>query len=95
MATAITFDLALVIAIEIHAHAIKTAVGPVRGESIAMLLGFHILVSISVVCGYFVLLGLGFQLLRGRTKWRTAHRRLGITVLVLRTVNLVTSFVIS
>lgn len=87
MTLAFLADLGLLLYVEFSRQAIEKALG-----GIDALLGFHIAVSTGVLVLYVLQLRLGLALYRGRPAVRERHRQLGIAFVVLRLLNLVTSF---
>jgi uncharacterized membrane protein YozB (DUF420 family) len=94
MAAAFALDVALVVWIEISREAVEKSLGlggrPLPGP----LLGFHIFVSVLVILLYIVQAVLGRRLLSGNESVRAWHRKSGMTFLLARSLNLVTSFMI-
>lgn len=89
MVTAFVLDISLVLAIELSRGAVEQAMNVSDA-----LLGFHIAVSVGTVVMYLVMFVLGRQLLLGAEARRSAHRNAGITFIVLRGLNYVTSFMV-
>lgn len=88
MIAAFVMDVSLVLYIEIARHAVEQL------PTARPLIVFHATVSVLVLVLYLVLFGLGSRLLKGRFENRNAHRNAGFTFVALRTVNLVTSFLV-
>lgn len=89
MIAAFAIDFSLVLYIELTRHAVERAVthaGP--------LLWFHIAVSVGVLVVYVAQIQLGRRILAGFAATRTLHLQLGLTFLVLRLANYVTSYLI-
>jgi len=90
MATAFAIDLSLVLYIEINRHAVERVVGPA-----GPLIWFHAFVSLCVLGLYAGQIVLGRNLLAGRAASRQLHRALGTAFVVCRTLNYVTSFMVT
>ncbi len=88
MLIAFAIDMGMVLYIELDRHAIEQAVGPISG-----IMKFHIAVSILVVVLYIVQIVTGVRKLKGLAS--TWHGRSGVTLLVLRLANLITSFMVT
>ncbi len=89
MLVAFAADLAMVLYIEATRGAVeKVAAGP------SPLLWFHVVVSVGVLACYVGMISLGTRLFAGRRELRHWHRYLGVTFVVLRGLNYVTSFII-
>ena len=89
MGLAFALDMGMVLYIEITREAIKATVsGP------PPMLMFHIIVSSLVIVLYLVQFYLGVQLLTGKAVSPASHRNVGITFIILRCINYITSFVI-
>jgi hypothetical protein len=96
MLVAFALDLGLVVWIEATRSAVERVVAGVPA-----LLAFHVAVSTGVLVCYLGMIGLGSRLINtpslhddGRFELRTWHRNLGITFVVLRGLNYVTSFLV-
>lgn len=90
MLLAFAVDLGMVLFIELSRHAVDQAVSTHRP-----LLRFHVAVSTLALAAYLVQLALGWRLVRHSTASRVWHFRVGITFVVLRLTNYVTSFLIN
>ena len=90
MVAAALADAGLVAYIEGTRHVVHAVLSHPRP-----LVVFHAGVSVAVLCGYVVVGGLGRALWNGREAVRGAHRRIGMTLILLRTVNYITSFLIT
>ena len=89
MFTAFVLDVLLVLYIEFTLQAIERVV-----SETGLLLWFHAGVSTTVILLYIAMIVLGRRLLRGDNTIRTLHRNLGIALLVLRSINYVTSYMV-
>ncbi|MBL9139147.1 MAG: hypothetical protein JNK85_24985 [Verrucomicrobiales bacterium] len=89
MLSAFTVDLLMVLYIEFTRHAVGKAVA-----TTSPILRFHVVISTLVLAAYLVQLVLGWRLSRGPGR-RVWHVRIGISFVVLRLTNYVTSFLIS
>jgi hypothetical protein len=89
MATAITWDILLVLQIELTRGAIgkasKALINP-------MILNIHVSIAVSCVLLYFAMIYTGRKVLKGDNSIRPLHKKMGITVVVLRTLVFITSF---
>jgi hypothetical protein len=90
MFVAFLVDLFLVLYIEMSRNAVQKVVTSTRP-----LVWFHAAVSVLVLICYVVMIQLGRSLLAGKSPARKWHRTLGMTFLVLRGVNYVTSFMVT
>jgi uncharacterized membrane protein YozB (DUF420 family) len=90
MLSAFAADLLIVIYIESTRHAVEKVVAQVRP-----LLWFHAGVSVAVLGCYVAMFVLGRRLLAGRIETRKMHRILGFTFVGLRSLNYVTSFMVT
>lgn len=91
MRTAIIWDLLLVLQIELNRSAVAKAL---EVEQNSLLLNFHVTIAVAVLVLYGFLLYFGAQLLRGRAQFRMWHKMCGWTAVVLRTLILITSYMI-
>ena len=89
MLAAFAVDMGLVVWIE----ATRGAVERVGGDMPA-LLAFHIAISTGVLVCYVGMISLGTRLFAGRFELKAWHRNLGLTFVVLRSLNYVTSFLV-
>lgn len=94
MATSCLLDFALVIWIEVAREAVEKAVGAGGHALPGGMLLFHILISVGVTVLWIVMAVLGVRVLRGRRDLLVWHRRMGMTFLVLRVANFVTSLLL-
>jgi len=90
MVAAFSSDLLLVLYIEFTRHAVEKVVSRVRP-----LIWFHAAVSLAVLGCYVTMIVLGRPMLAGRYETRALHRAVGITFVVLRSLNYVTSYMVT
>jgi hypothetical protein len=90
MISAFLIDLFMVLYIEISRHAVEKVVASTRP-----LVWFHAAVSVMVLVCYVAMIQLGRSLLAGHQTARKWHRLLGMTFLVLRGLNYVTSYLVT
>lgn len=89
MLAAFAIDLGLVLYIEITRGAVERVVAGVPA-----LLAFHVAISTAVLLCYAGMITLGSRLFAGRFELKLWHRNLGLTFVVLRALNYVTSFLV-
>lgn len=89
MLAAFTVDLGLVVWIETTRGAVEQI-----GGGMPALLGFHVAISTAVLVCYVGMIALGTRLFSGRFELKAWHRNLGMTFVVLRGLNYVTSFLV-
>ncbi len=89
MASAIIWDILLVLQIQLNRSAIQKAVKVVENP---MILTVHVCIAVSTVLLYFALIYTGRKLLKGESAIRPKHKLLGISTVVLRTLTFITSF---
>ncbi|MBK22705.1 MAG: hypothetical protein CME70_01760 [Halobacteriovorax sp.] len=89
MASAITWDILLVLQIQLNRSAIQKAVKVVENP---MILTVHVCIALSTVLLYFALIYTGRKLLSGQSDIRSKHKLLGVSAVVLRTLTFITSF---
>jgi hypothetical protein len=89
MSAAFIVDISLLVYVEVTRHAVEKALLFPR-----WLVGVHVAVSVGVLACYLVMILLGRRILGGTVASRTAHRRVGITFVVLRGLNYVTALMI-
>jgi len=89
MISAFVVDLSLVLYIELTRHAVEKVAAHVH-----LLLWFHAGVSLVVLLCYAAMVTLGWRMVNGRTELRHLHRTLGITFVVFRSLNYITSFLV-
>jgi hypothetical protein len=88
MIAAFALDMALVAYIELTRHAIEQAT-----SSPGPLMTVHIIISVLVVLLYFWQICTGIGKVRGRR--HPSHGHTGLSLLILRFLNLVTSFMVT
>lgn len=91
MTTAIVWDLILVLQIELTRSAIATAS---KAMTNPWLMNFHVTIAITSVVLYFGVFYAGRKILKGDNSWRGKHKLMGITTLILRTMVLITSYLV-
>ena len=89
MIAAFVIDFSLVVYIEATRHAVEKIV-----QHASPLLWFHVAVSVAVLVAYVAQIQLGRRILAGFVATRALHLQLGLTFLVLRLANYVTSYLI-
>lgn len=89
MASAITWDLLLILQIQMNRSAIQKASQVVENP---MILNIHVSIAILTVLFYFSLIYTGRKLLKGHNTIRPKHKFLGWSAVVLRTLTFITSF---
>lgn len=89
MGSAFVIDVALVLYLEFTRGAIDKAMNP-SGP----LLIFHIAVSVVAMLLYLVQFYLGYRFIKGRSGSIKMHRYCGITFVLCRVTNFVTSFMV-
>ncbi len=89
MIITLTWDILLVLQIELNRSAIKKASEAVVNS---MLLNIHVSFAVSCVVFYFLLIYTGRKLLKGENAFRNRHRLFGWAAFALRTLTLITSF---
>ena len=89
VATAIVWDLALILQIELSRGAIDKAT---KAMTNPVILNVHIALAITAVLLYFFMIYTGLKLKKRDESVRNIHRRAGKLVLVIRTLVLITSF---
>lgn len=90
MTLACIIDVGLVLWIELNRGAVDKAI-----HSSGALLTFHVAVSVGALLLYFVQFYLGFKILRGNLVTIKTHKVCGITFVVLRLTNFITSFMVT
>jgi hypothetical protein len=88
MSTAFILDLALLFYIEATRHAVEKVITHVKP-----MVYFHVAISLGVLLNYVVMIYLGRRILSGNRASRSTHRNLGITFVVLRSLNYVTALI--
>ena len=89
MASAITWDILLILQIQLNRSAIQKAMKVVENP---MILTIHVSIAVLTVLFYFALIYTGRKLLKGESKIRPKHKLLGWSAVVLRTLTFITSF---
>jgi len=92
MLTAIIWDIILVLQIELSRGAIATASKPLENPAI---LNFHITLAVTTVLLYIGILISGRKLIKGEIQRKSLHMKLGFTAITLRTMTLITSYLIN
>jgi hypothetical protein len=89
MATAIIWDIILILQIEFNRDAIAKASKALTNPRI---LNIHVLFALSSVVLYFILIFTGRKLLKGNRDILKWHGKFGLLTLIMRTLTFVTSF---
>jgi hypothetical protein len=89
MATAIIWDILLILQIEFNRGAIAKASKALTNPPI---LNIHILFALSSVVLYFILIFTGRKLLKGNRDILKWHGKFGLLALIMRTLTFITSF---
>ncbi len=89
MATALIWDILLILQIELTRSAIDKAS---KVPSNPMLLNIHVSFAVTSVILYFVLIYTGRKLLKGDNDIRSKHKIFGWSAFTFRTLTLLTSF---
>lgn len=89
MATVITWDIILILQIELNRKAVEKAMQALTNP---MMLNIHISIAVSCVVLYFFLIFTGRKLLNNNFKVKKTHRILGWSAFILRLLTLITSF---
>jgi predicted membrane protein len=89
MASAIIWDVLLILQIELTRSAVAKALKPVENS---LLLNFHILIALLTVFLYIGLILTGRKMLGNDYSVRSKHKTMGILTLIFRTSTYVTSF---
>jgi putative Ca2+/H+ antiporter (TMEM165/GDT1 family) len=90
MLSAFTADVLLVLYIELTRHAVETV-----ATKIKPIIWFHAGVSLAVLVCYVLMILLGRPMLVGRYETRKLHFIVGVTFVVLRSLNYVTSYMVA
>jgi uncharacterized membrane protein YozB (DUF420 family) len=90
MIAAFACDVLLVLYIELTRHAVEIVARQIRP-----IIWFHAGVSLAVLVCYVLMILLGRPMLAGRYETRMLHRCVGVTFVVLRSLNYVTSFMVT
>lgn len=89
MSVAMTWDLILILQIELSRSAILKASKAVTN---AMALNIHVTIAVLTVVFYGFMIKSGRAVLSGNTHLRSRHKILGMTTMVLRILTFITSF---
>ncbi len=89
MTTVIVWDILLILQIELTRGAVAKSLSV---EDNNFLLNVHVGLAVACVLGYAGLIFSGRNLLQGRMKRQTLHRRLGFSTALLRVLVFLTSF---
>ncbi len=89
MIAVLTWDILLILQIELNRKAVEKAVKALVNP---IILNVHVSLAVSSVVFYFLLIYTGKKLLAGDKNIRARHRLFGWTAFVLRTLTLITSF---
>lgn len=92
MSLAFLIDLGLLLYIELNRQAIATLQKNMSSGADEALLYFHVAVSAIMLILYFVQIGTGIRLAKGREVSRVFHRNAAMGFLACRLLNYVTSF---
>jgi uncharacterized membrane protein YozB (DUF420 family) len=90
MISAFLIDLCLLLYIEYSRHAVQKVVASTRP-----LVWFHATVSVVVLLCYVLMIQLGRGVLAGNAMARRRHQMLGIVFVVLRSLNYITSYLVT
>jgi len=90
MLAAFVVDLLLLLYIEFTRHAVEKVAARFHP-----LIWFHAGVSLAVLLCYLAMIGLGWRMVEGEMRLRKLHRALGVTFVVFRGLNYVTSFLVA
>lgn len=89
MITVLTWDILLILQIELNRGAVEKASKALVNP---LLLNIHVSFAVSCVVFYVLLIYTGRKLLKGDINYRLRHRFFGWSAFVLRTLTLITSF---
>ncbi|MBC7537588.1 MAG: hypothetical protein H7281_02110 [Bacteriovorax sp.] len=89
MITVLTWDVLLILQIELNRGAVEKAVKALINP---IILNIHVSLAVSCVVFYVLLIYTGRKLLKGDNTYRLRHRIFGWTAFTLRTLTLITSF---
>ena len=89
MITVLTWDIILILQIELNRGAVEKAANALKNT---MILNIHVSFAVSCVVFYILLIHSGRKLLGGQHSYRLRHRIFGWTAFTLRTLTLITSF---
>ena len=91
MASAITWDILLVLQIELTRGAIGKAS---KAMTNPMLLNFHVTIAVTTILLYFALIYTGRKMLANNYEVQKLHKFLGMTAVILRTATYITSYMV-
>ena len=89
MGTAMAWDVAVIVQIELSRGAVKKAMGYAENT---VLLNIHVALALLTVILYVMMIHTGRKLLKGQEPIRRCHRALGVTTYFLRLLVYGTSF---
>jgi hypothetical protein len=89
MIAVLTWDILLILQIELNRGAIAKASNAMKNAAI---LNIHVSLAVSCVVFYVLLIYSGRKLLKGERTYKLRHRIFGWTAFALRTLTLITSF---
>ncbi|MDO9183324.1 MAG: hypothetical protein Q7U04_13000 [Bacteriovorax sp.] len=89
MIVVLTWDILLILQIELNRSAVEKAAKAMINP---VILNIHVSFAVSCVVFYFLLIYSGRKLLKGNNSYRLRHRIFGWTAFALRTLTLITSF---
>ncbi len=89
MSFAIAWDVILILQIELTRHAVEKAI---RVANNSMILNIHVSLAVLTVFLYIFMIILGRKVLKGDNKFLAAHRKLGVTTLIMRILTYITSY---
>jgi hypothetical protein len=89
MIAVLTWDIILILQIELNRGAVEKAVKALVNP---VILNIHVSLAVSCVVFYILLIYSGRKLLKGDNTYRLRHRIFGWTAFALRTLTLITSF---
>ncbi|WP_373533133.1 hypothetical protein [Vampirovibrio sp.] len=95
MVSAFVIDFSLLLYIEWTRHAIETLQTDVSTAASEWLLYFHVLVSAIMLVLYWVQIGTGIRLAKGKEVSRIFHKNAAYAFLAFRLLNYVTSFFVA
>lgn len=89
MISVLTWDILLILQIELNRGAVEKAAKALVNP---LILNIHVSLAVSCVIFYFLLIFSGRKLLKGDQTYRLRHRIFGWTAFILRTLTLITSY---
>lgn len=89
MISVLTWDILLILQIELNRGAVEKAAKALVNP---VILNIHVSLAVSCVIFYFLLIFSGRKLLKGDQTYRLRHRIFGWTAFILRTLTLITSY---